>query len=100
MSDLGGYLTYIGKSLYAADVTWNGAIDDLEIYKGAQALTLASAVTISGASTVIVGDSTQLSASVTPADALDSSLTWTSPTRRQYRLIMEHLTSWRQQLFM
>ncbi|WP_206222198.1 immunoglobulin-like domain-containing protein [Schaalia sp. ZJ1691] len=78
MSDLGGYLTYIGKSLYAADVTWNGAIDDLEIYKGAQALTLASSVTISGASTVIVGDSTQLTANVTPADALDSSLTWTS----------------------
>lgn len=83
MSDLGGYITYIGKSFYTGDTTWNGAIDDIKIYKGAE-LNLASAVTISADNlqnnsvSLIEGDSAQLTASVTPADSASTEVNWQS----------------------
>lgn len=83
MSDLGGYITYIGRSFYTADTYWNGAIDDIKVYKGAD-LTVPTSVTISGDGVVdgelmlTESESTQLTATVEPEDAVDTSVTWSS----------------------
>ena len=49
MSDLGGTTTYIGKSFYGDDDKyWDGAMDDIKIYKGADPVNFATGVTIAG----------------------------------------------------
>ncbi|WP_306345420.1 immunoglobulin-like domain-containing protein [Bifidobacterium aesculapii] len=90
MSDLGGYTTYIGKSFYdgsgsgiGTDKYWNGAIDDIKVYKGAS-LTAPTGVAISGDGVVdgklaLTEKSTaKLTATVTPDDAVSKDVTWTS----------------------
>jgi hypothetical protein len=83
LSDLGGTTAYIGKSFYGGDKYWNGAIDDIKIYKGAE-LKMPTAVSIAGDGVVgdklamIEGGSTQLTAGVTPADAISADVTWAS----------------------
>lgn len=90
MSDLGGYTTYIGKSFYdgsgsgiGTDKYWNGAIDDIKVYKGAS-LTAPTGVAISGDGVVdgklaLTERSTaKLTATVTPDDAVSKDVTWTS----------------------
>lgn len=83
LSDLEGTTAYIGRSFYSGDASWNGAIDDLKIYKGAN-INLPTVVNISGDSVVnnslslIEGSSTRLVANVTPADALSTKVIWSS----------------------
>lgn len=85
MSELGGTTTYIGKSFYGDDDKyWDGAMDDIKIYKGADPVKFATGVTIAGEGVVddalLLGesDTAQLTAEVTPADAADGDVTWTS----------------------
>lgn len=67
MSDLGATTAYIGKSFYSVDEYWNGAMDDIKVYRGAD-LTMPTAVAISGTGvvnnklTLIEKDSTKLTA--------------------------------------
>lgn len=85
MSELGGTTTYIGKSFYGDDDKyWDGAMDDIKIYKGADSVNVATGVTIAGEGvvddTLLLGesDTAQLTAEVMPADAADGDVTWTS----------------------
>ena len=83
MSDLGATTAYIGKSFYSVDEYWNGAMDDIKVYRGAD-LTMPTAVAISGTGvvnnklTLIEKDSTKLTATVTPDDAVSKNVTWSS----------------------
>lgn len=83
LSDLGGYNTNIGKSFYDGDKYWNGAMDDLKIYKGAN-LTFPTSVDVtgdgvsSGALTLTEGQNAVLSATVSPNDAISKDVVWTS----------------------
>ena len=85
MSDLGATTAFIGRSFYLAngDKYWNGAMDDIKVYKGAD-LTLPTSVAISGDGVVdgklalVESDEAQLSAAVEPASAIGSKVTWTS----------------------
>ena len=78
MSDLESTVTYIGRSFYDEDNYWNGAMDDLKVYKGAEPISVATSVTVAGADKVGEGESTQLTATVAPEDAVDKNLTWAS----------------------
>nr|WP_236024566.1 Ig-like domain-containing protein [Bifidobacterium pluvialisilvae] len=90
MSDLGGYTTYIGKSFYdgsasgiGTDKYWNGAIDDIKVYKGAE-LTEPESVAISGTGvadnklTLIEKATAKLTATVKPDDAVSKDVKWES----------------------
>ncbi|PLS29388.1 Ig-like domain-containing protein [Bifidobacterium parmae] len=83
MGDLGAYTTYIGKSFYNGDEYWNGAMDDIKVYKGAE-LASPTGVTISGDGVVdgklaLTEKSTaKLTATVTPDDAVSKNVTWSS----------------------
>ncbi|KFI95748.1 Ig-like domain-containing protein [Bifidobacterium stellenboschense] len=83
MSGLGATTAYIGKSFYNADKYWNGAIDDIKVYKGAE-LASPTGVTISGGGVVdgklaLTEKSTaKLTATVTPDDAVSKNVTWSS----------------------
>lgn len=82
-TDLGATTAYIGKSFYSVDEYWNGAMDDIKVYRGAD-LTMPTAVAISGTGvvnnklTLIEKDSTKLTATVTPDDAVSKNVTWSS----------------------
>lgn len=78
MNDLESTVTYIGKSFYDEDNYWNGAMDDLKVYKGAEPINVTTSVTVAGADKVGEGESTQLTATVAPEDAVDKNLTWAS----------------------
>ncbi|WP_318644532.1 MULTISPECIES: Ig-like domain-containing protein [Bifidobacterium] len=83
MSDLGATTAYIGKSFYGVDEYWNGAMDDIKIYKGAE-LTLPESVAISGTGvadgklTLIEKATAKLAATVKPDDAVSKNVTWAS----------------------
>lgn len=83
LSDLGGYNTNIGKSFYDGDKYWNGAMDDLKIYKGAN-LTFPTSVEVtgdgvsSGALNLTEGQNAALNATVAPNDAISKDVVWTS----------------------
>ena len=78
MDDLEATTTYIGKSFYDEDNYWNGAIDDLKVYKGADAINVATGITVAGADKIGAGESTQLTATVTPENAVNKDVTWSS----------------------
>nr|WP_241520219.1 Ig-like domain-containing protein [Bifidobacterium catulorum] len=83
MSDLGATTTYIGKSFYNGDEYWNGAIDDIKVYKGAE-LTEPESVAISGTGvadgklTLIEKATAKLTATVKPDDAVSKDVKWES----------------------
>ena len=83
MGELGGTAATIGKSFYSGDEYWNGAIDDLKVYKGAD-LKAPTSVAISGTGVVdgklaiVEKDTTKLTAAVAPDDAVSKDVTWSS----------------------
>lgn len=83
LSQLGGTTTYIGKSFYATDKYWNGAIDDLKIYKGADmvmptGLTVTGTGVTNGALTLAENEERRLTATITPDDAISKEVKWGS----------------------
>ena len=83
LSDLGGSTTYIGRSFYQTDAYWNGAIDDLKIYKGAD-LVMPTGITVTGTGLVngslalTENDERQLTATITPENAISQEVNWAS----------------------
>ena len=83
LSDLGGFTTYIGRSFYQGDAYWNGAIDDLKIYKGADmvmptGLNVAGTGLVDGSLALAENEERQLTATITPENAISKKVSWAS----------------------
>ena len=83
LSDLGGFTTYIGRSFYQGDAYWNGAIDDLKIYKGADmvmptGLNVAGTGLVDGSLALAENEERQLTAMITPENAISKEVSWAS----------------------
>ena len=83
LSDLGGFTTYIGRSFYQGDAYWNGAIDDLKIYKGADmvmptGLNVAGTGLVDGSLALAENEERQLTATITPENAISKEVSWAS----------------------
>ena len=83
LSDLGGFTTYIGRSFYQGDAYWNGAIDDLKIYKGADmvmptGLNVAGTGLVDGSLALAENEERQLTATITPENAISKEVGWAS----------------------
>ncbi|WP_390134193.1 Ig-like domain-containing protein [Bifidobacterium apicola] len=83
LSDLGGFTTYIGRSFYQGDAYWNGAIDDLKIYKGADmvmptGLNVAGTGLVDGSLALAENEERQLIATITPENAISKEVGWAS----------------------
>ena len=83
LSDLGGFITYIGRSFYQGDAYWNGAIDDLKIYKGADmvmptGLNVAGTGLVDGSLALAENEERQLTATITPENAISKEVSWAS----------------------
>ena len=83
LSDLGGFTTYIGRSFYQGDAYWNGAIDDLKIYKGADmvmptGLNVAGTGLVDGSLALAENEERQLTATITPENAISKEVNWAS----------------------
>ena len=83
LSDLGGFTTYIGRSFYQGDAYWNGAIDDLKIYKGADmvmptGLNVAGTGLVDGSLVLAENEERQLTATITPENAISKEVSWAS----------------------
>lgn len=83
LSDLGGTITYIGKSFYNGDPYWNGAIDDIKIYKGTfQAVPTGVALSANGMTnneiTLTQSATAQVSATVLPQTSFIDDVKWSS----------------------
>ncbi|MFD0704419.1 immunoglobulin-like domain-containing protein [Alloscardovia venturai] len=83
LSDLHGATTLIGKSFYSEDTYWNGAIDDIKIFRGAnlpfaRSVDISGDGVVSGALALVEGDKAQLKASIQPQDALEQTVKWSS----------------------
>ena len=72
------YDTWVGLSEISGTVTQTGTLtfDPYFRFIAIEGTTLVSSISISGSSSVDVGDSVSLSASVSPSDADDTSVTW------------------------
>ncbi|GGI14571.1 arabinosidase [Galliscardovia ingluviei] len=86
VSDIGNTVAYIGKSPYGSDdKNWDGAMDDIRFYKGAdinisepQSVSLSGEGVVDGKLTLPVDETAKLTATVSPEDAYDTSVQWKS----------------------